>query len=460
MRRASNIIKSLICGLSPLVLSAVVCAGTSASDLFAQPGAYDVGVRTITVARDDDSTFDMQLFYPADSDGLDVPLAAGTETFPAISFGPGFLQPTIQYESTLRHLASWGYFTASTESQFSFEPNKPQYAQDLSDMLTQLEISNVDGGSDLFGRVAVDRFGVSGHSLGGGVSILTAVADPRIRAVANLAAASTNAPPPFPPGLPPTDDPSAIDLITNLNVPVSLISGSVDAIVPPAENGQLMYNNAPTPKILPSIIGGAHCGFVDNELPLFCDEGLISTETQLELTRSELTSFFELYLGDNDDAWRRVWGPDRQDVVGIHTQLDPGFSLVAEESLASIAPGSSESILFTLTNNGHLAQSFELFADDSPWSTRLSMENTPLLAPSESISFELIVEVPEIATVPLSEVLVSARSGRDGATRAFELVHVAVPEPSTATLMVIACILGLISSGIRNPSLFPGSEPR
>lgn len=443
MRPLFSNIKLLVCSISLFVELALVCSGASAGDLFAQPGPFNVGARTINVTRDDASTFEMQLFYPADSNGLDVPLAAGTESFPAISFGPGFLQPTIQYESTLRHLASWGYLTTSTESQLSFEPNKPQYAQDLSDMLTQLEISNVDVGSDLYGRVAVDRFGVSGHSLGAGVSILTAVADPRIKAVANLAAASTNAPPPFPPGLPPTDDPSAIDLISNLNVPVSLISGSVDAIVPPAENGQLMYNNAPAPKMLPSIIGGAHCGFVDNELPLFCDDGLISKESQLELTRSELTSFFELYLGGNEEAWRRVWGPERATVEGLDTQLDPGFSVAANESMVSIAPGSSESILFTLTNSSPFAQSFDLFAEDSPWSTLLSMESTPLLAPSETISFELTVNVPEKASEPLSDILVSARTSRDGATRAFQLVHVAVPEPSGFTLLGIGCALML-----------------
>jgi dienelactone hydrolase len=58
--------------------------------------------------------------------------------------------------------------------------------------LTYLEEQNADPASWLFGQVATAQFGVSGHSMGGGASILAAAADARIKAVANLAAAETN----------------------------------------------------------------------------------------------------------------------------------------------------------------------------------------------------------------------------------------------------------------------------
>ena len=38
-----------------------------AEDSFAQPGSFNVGVRNVTVSRDDGTTFEMQLFYPADT---------------------------------------------------------------------------------------------------------------------------------------------------------------------------------------------------------------------------------------------------------------------------------------------------------------------------------------------------------------------------------------------------------
>jgi len=427
------------------VLAALTLAQpVSGDDPFSQPGPYAVGTRMVTVDRSDGSSFDMLLYHPADSDGENVPLASGSDLFPAISFGPGFLQSNSQYASTLRHLASWGYFAGSTQSQLSFSPDKPQYAQDLSDMLTALEIRNADSASDLAGRVATDRFGVAGHSLGGGVSVLTAVGDPRIKAVANFAAASTNDPPPVPPGLPPTDDPSAIDLAADLKIPVSFISGSLDSIIPVADNGQLMYDNAPAPKLLPNIVGGFHCGFVDNDSGLFCDSGTISGEQQRELARAELTSFFETYLGENDEAWKRVWGPDRQALAGIiDTQLEPGFLLVTNDPLAVIGPGQSGQVTLTLTNTSLAAQTFDLFAE-GPWSVLLSVDSTPVLAPSESYDFDLVIDVPGDPEDMMSELLVSARSGLDGGTRAYALVNVvAVPEPGTLTALLGIVTLGL-----------------
>lgn len=415
--------------LLPIAVLTVTPA-VPAADPFSLPGPYAVGSRTVTVDRTDGSSFEMLLYHPADSAGANVPLAAGSQPFPAISFGPGFLQTNSQYASTLRHLASWGYLVGSTESQFGFAPDKPQYAQDLSDMLTALELANADPGSDFAGRVATDRFGVAGHSLGGGVSVLTAVADPRIKAVANFAAASTNSPPPFPPGLPPTDDPSAIDLASNLTIPVSFISGSQDSIITVVDNGQLMFNNAPAPKLLPNIVGGFHCGFTDNDTAFFCDSGSITGAEQRALARAELTSFFETYLGENDQAWKRVWGPDRQALTGVvDSLLDPGFMLVASDPLVTIDPQFGGEVAFTLTNISLAAQTFDLFAE-GPWSALLSVQSTPVLAPSESFQFHLMIEFPGPPLGAREPLLVSARSGLDGGTRAFTLIEaVAVPEP-------------------------------
>jgi dienelactone hydrolase len=424
----------------------VCCVGDFgvAAEPFSEPGSYAVGQRSITVQRSDGTTFPMELFYPADSNGIDVPLASGSTAYPAISFGPGFLQTNSQYFSTLRHLASWGYYAASTESQFGFAPNKPQYAQDLSDMLSYLEISNSDLGSDLSGRVAVDRFGVAGHSLGGGVSILTAANDTRVKAVANFAAASTNAPPPFPPGAPPTNDPSAIDLIAAVNVPVSLISGSADTIVPTVTNGQLMYDNANAPKLLPSIVGASHCGFVDKPITAFCDVGTITPQAQQALARAELTSFFETYLGQNNDAWRRVWGPERSALTGVQTQSDAGILLVANESFVSTQPGQQTTLQLTLTNLRLPTQQFDLFADDSPWPLLLSAGSTPLLAANESFSFQISLQLPEQPLDLVGQILVSARSRHDGGTRGYQIITVAVPEPNLTVVIAVtaggACV--------------------
>ena len=143
--------------------------------------------------------------------------------------------------------------------------------------------------------------------MGGGASILAAAADSRIRAVANLAAADTN--------------PSAVTAMESVFVPVSLIAGSDDSIVPVGSHGQLMYNNGFATKQLAIIQGGYHCGFMDSNI-LFCDSGSISRAEQLAITRHLLTAFFELHLKDDYTVWGWIWGPAMQNDSRWTVQLD------------------------------------------------------------------------------------------------------------------------------------------
>lgn len=414
---------------------------------FSVLGPYAVGQRTVQITRTDSSLFDAQLFYPALTAGIDAPIAPPGDLFPAVSFGHGFVQPVFQYQSTLESLASWGYLAIATESQVTVFPDKPQYAQDMIDTLTYLEIQNADPGSDLFGRVDTNAFGMSGHSLGAGISIVAASMDSRVKAVANLAAASTNAPPPFPPGLPPTSDPSAIALIADVRVPVSLIAGSSDGIVAVATNGQLMYDNANAPRQLPNIQGGYHVGFVDNDVPIFSDTGLISRETQLAITRDELITFFNFYLKQDESLWRDLWGPERFSNPAVVTQADPGMTLTPLAPSQPASAGQLVTFSVTLTNTTDQANQLDLFVDDNAWTTLLSVPQTPTLAPGESFTFTVDVEVPTLLAGLSDTALVSARSGLDGLTRGYTRITTAVPEarslilaalPVAGTLMQLA----------------------
>ena len=49
-----------------------------------------------------------------------------------------------------------------------------------------------------------------------------------------------------------------------------LLAGSDDSIVPPSGDTESMYNNAESPKQMPIIRGGSHCGFLDSDIT-FCD---------------------------------------------------------------------------------------------------------------------------------------------------------------------------------------------
>jgi len=370
---------------------------------YSAPGAYRAGRRRVTVRRPNNSTFDAQLYYPATATGDSAPYDGSGAPYPAISFGHGFLQPPERYRSTLEHLATWGYFVIATESALDFFPDHQAYSEDMRHCLTYLEQQSASSSSWLFRQVATERFGISGHSMGGGASILAAAADTRIKAVANLAAAETN--------------PSAIRASANVVVPHSLISGSEDRIVPLRENGLRMYNAGFAPKLLPVIQGGWHCGFQDTSV-FGCDSGSLPRATQLQLTRRLLTAFFELYLRGNLAAWDWVWG----DAV----RKDPLIQLTAESGVllepdyttrATTAPRVVVHRLF-VRNRSRYPQQYAILIAGNQWRTEARPATTPIVAPNGSAVVEIAVSVPRTRPPAQDVPTVRALSLRDGVTMA------------------------------------------
>ena len=201
----------------------------AAVDGLSDPGPYQyAGWQQVTVTRPDNSTFTARLYYPAYSNGQGAPYNGSGAPYPALSFGHGFLTAHTYYQSTLAHLATWGYFVIATESGMSLFPNHQEYANDLRHCLTYLEQENANPASPYYQDVDTAHFGLFGHSMGGGASILATAADARVRAMATLAAAETN--------------PSAIAQMPNIQVPVRLIAGDQDGIVDWQQNTLLMYN--------------------------------------------------------------------------------------------------------------------------------------------------------------------------------------------------------------------------
>lgn len=284
-------------------------AAPSAAGLpFAEPGPWPAGWRRVEVAPSVGTPFWALVTYPAESagDGADLDGAGGP--YPAIAFGHGFFQEPVRYAGLLAHLATWGFVVIATESQGGLAPDHARFAADLSDTLTYLERAQADEGSWLRGAVRLDRFGASGHSMGGGASLLATAADRRIRAVANLAAAETR--------------PSALAAMSQVAVPLHLIVGSEDAIVAPAST-QRLYEAARPPRLFTTIVGGHHCGFQNDPFPIGCDRGSLPAAEQMALTKHLLTAFFRLYLTDDGD-WDAVWSGPPDGDERLRQTADPG----------------------------------------------------------------------------------------------------------------------------------------
>ncbi|MFZ4574753.1 MAG: alpha/beta hydrolase family protein [Phycisphaerales bacterium] len=386
---------------------AVLMTATARAQDYAAPGPYAVGVRTVTVTRPEGTTFTARLSYPATSAGASTPFAPGAAPAAAISFGHGFLQATTQYATTMDHLASWGFVVIASNSQGSLFPSHAAFAADLRHSLTHLEQQNAASGSFLFSAVDVARFGMSGHSMGGGASILATADDPRVKALANLAAAETN--------------PSATAAIPRIRVPVSLIAGESDGIVPVASNGQAMYNAAAAPKLLPIIRGGFHCGFTDAGF-IGCDSSAtLSRAQQLRTTRRLLTQFFVLTLTDDQSPWNAVWGPIADGDAAVNAaQRSPGSRMDAAISGVRGGPGSVVPVTLTVVNTSPVAMDFVLFAEGLGVS--FEPASTGMLAPGASGSVTAALAFPAAASQVPPSVLISAGAANGRGARSFRSV--------------------------------------
>ena len=273
------------------VFSALAGASIASAD-DSLPGTYAVSQRTVTVTRANGSTFTAQIRYPATSTAANAPFAGAAAPAPAVSFGHGFLSAVDLYDSTMDHLASHGYIVIATTSEGSLFPSHSNFALDIRQCLTWLEQQDVLAGGWLLGAVDEAKFGVSGHSMGGGASALAAAADTRIKCVATLAAAETN--------------PSAANAALAIQVPARYIVGSQDTIVAPTTT-QNQYANTDAPRQFASITGGSHCGFIDSAI-VACDSGSLSRADQLAKTRALLLQFFNTHLRGDSARFAAVWG--------------------------------------------------------------------------------------------------------------------------------------------------------
>ncbi|MGW0432035.1 alpha/beta hydrolase family protein [Micromonospora sp. NPDC003197] len=304
LRRAALILAAMATGaatvVSPVIAAPAIAAPAApgvASPTVADtsaPGPHLVGYADATVTLSGRS-FTVRYYYPATSATQNAPVAAGE--FPAISFGHGFFQAISKYTTTVQHLASWGFIVGLPNTQTGLSVNHGVFADEMNAALNYLVAQDAVSGSRFYQHVRQDKLGLSGHSMGGGASVLAASRNSAVTAVANLAAAETT--------------PSAVTAAATLTKPMMLVAGERDTIAGIADHQRPIYNSKQAPKQLRTIRGGFHCGFIDST-GLFCDSGSITRATQLQITRRLLTDWFRYYLADDSASYDLVWGSPAQ----------------------------------------------------------------------------------------------------------------------------------------------------
>ncbi|MBL7718920.1 MAG: T9SS type A sorting domain-containing protein [Flavipsychrobacter sp.] len=235
---------------------------------------------TFTDSARSNRSVPVELYYPADVAGDNVPFAAGLSSAPVIAFGHGFVMTYDAYFNVRDAVVSQGYIIAFPTTEGSLSPSHQEFGVDLAFVLQRIQALGGTTGSVLFGKV--DTFHcVMGHSMGGGAAFLAAAADPGIKAIATLAPAETS--------------PSAIAAASGITAPALVFAGANDCVTPPADHQLPMYNALVSScKKYISITGGSHCQMAESSFT--CSIGESSCTPQPAITRPQQHAVIDAYL--------------------------------------------------------------------------------------------------------------------------------------------------------------------
>jgi predicted dienelactone hydrolase len=245
-----------------------------------KPGPYGVGVTTMTLEDTSrptmangsfpgapNRTLVTEIWYPAAAAGdatiaeqRDAPVDGRDAPYPLIIYSHGFMSDRRGGAYLARQLASLGYTVASPDYPLTFAgapggPNALDVAEQPGDvhfLIDRLLSLSAPGKSRFAGAIDAQRIGLTGLSLGGLTTFLATfhptLRDPRIRAAAPIAGPAcflTHA------------------FYGERAVPLLILHGDIDAIVPYRQNAVFAFQHANAPKRLVTIVGGSHTGFAD-----------------------------------------------------------------------------------------------------------------------------------------------------------------------------------------------------
>ena len=201
------------------------------------------------------------IWYPSEGSGTveepetDAALASGAGPRPLILYAHGFSSNRNENGTLAALLASRGFvvlamdfpltkLTAKGSANAADVLNQPG---DLRFLLDMILARSADPGDPLRGAIDPERIGLIGVSLGAMSSVMMAFheseLDERIKVIATVAAPGCYLPP---------------DFFAGRSIPIAIVHGGSDAVVPYMEHGPPMFEAAQAPKLFVGIEGGTH----------------------------------------------------------------------------------------------------------------------------------------------------------------------------------------------------------
>ena len=274
-----------------------------------------------------------EIWYPAINEGLDEEMAIADAPFPLVLHAHGFMSTRLDSPGLARLLASHGFVVVCPDFPLSNRnaPGGPTIIDAASQPGDLFAIHRaLRTGEDLPVAVVAERIDVeralyTGVSLGGFTGLMAAYEPaPDLSAplgVVALAPATCFLP----------------ERVLENPVPLLVMHGDKDAILPISTNADTLYEKAPAPKIMATLTGGTHTGFADVSDALLADldhadvVGCIALEDALPETP--------------EDAWFDAIGGIDQRFVGSAcdvpcedpTILSQGMSTLRQSQISLIA---------------------------------------------------------------------------------------------------------------------------
>lgn len=254
-------------------------------------GPFTVNEHAVTASGEGDS-FGAELYVPE-----------GPQLARAVLLLPGFMLDASDFSSTSERLASHGFIVLcpSFGDSFLSAIDHADLAAHASAMLDWLVTQNELASGPMSGRLDPSGFGLSGHSRGGKVALLTGINDPRVEAIYTLDPVDTVGGP-FS-STPTAENPSVTpELMGDLLIPAGFMGAGkggdgFQPCAPEAENHQAYYAEANAAPIAYHHVdsGAGHMDFIDSGAAGLCAGGESSAET-LKAAQKTLVAFMRAHL--------------------------------------------------------------------------------------------------------------------------------------------------------------------
>ena len=270
-----------------LAAAALLLAVATAATDPALPGAYTPGVKTMSIQVGGGDTLTTDIHFPARGGGVDP--AAGR--CPLLVFGHGFSLNKDSYTGHGAHFASRGFIVLIPN--FVGGSDHSRNADDLVGLVTWGLDQDLDPASFLYGRIARDAIGSTGHSAGGLSSLVAAARDPRIQATA--------------PYDPVDNNNLGVNAMPAITRPVA-ITYSEDSSCNANGSARALYAAAVPTRRGMKIVGATHCDPLDPSSAscnLFCGA---ATAPRQALYRRYVTGWFEFWLRCDASYFDWVYG--------------------------------------------------------------------------------------------------------------------------------------------------------